>query len=68
MDEPVQNKPAESEQSYLPSKLLKIALPAGEYKLMHNEVGDRVTTDPKDAEIEMRKFAGEYKKKTNCSF
>lgn len=68
MDEPVQNKPAESEQSYLPSKLLIIALSAGEYKLMHNEVDDRVTTDPKDAEKEMRKFAGEYNKKTNRSF
>ncbi|MDY4818853.1 MAG: Fic family protein [Bacilli bacterium] len=40
----------------------------GDYKLMPNEVGGRVTTDPKDVKKEMKKLVDEYNKKTNHSF
>ena len=40
----------------------------GDYKLMPNEVGDRVTTNPKDVKKEMKKLVDEYNKKINHSF
>jgi Fic family protein len=40
----------------------------GDYKLMPNEVGDRVTTDPKEVRQEMKKLVDEYNKKTNHTF
>jgi Fic family protein len=40
----------------------------GDYKLMPNEVGDRVTTDPKEVRYEMKKLVDEYNKKTNHTF
>ena len=40
----------------------------GDYKLIPNEVGDRVTTDPKEVRQEMKKLVDEYNKKTNHTF
>jgi Fic family protein len=40
----------------------------GDYKLMPNEVGDRVTTDPKEVRQEMKNLVDEYNKKTNHTF
>lgn len=40
----------------------------GDYKLMPNEVGGRVTTNPKDVKKEMKKLVDEYNKKINHSF
>lgn len=40
----------------------------GDYKLMPNEVGDRVTTDPEEVKQEMKKLVDEYNKKANHTF
>lgn len=40
----------------------------GDYKLIPNEVGDRVTTNPKEVRQEMKKLIDEYNKKTNHTF
>lgn len=40
----------------------------GDYKLMPNEVGGRVTTDPKDVKKEMKKLIDAYNKKANHTF
>lgn len=40
----------------------------GDYKLIPNEVGDRVTTNPKKVRQEMKKLVDEYNKKTNHTF
>lgn len=40
----------------------------GDYKLLANEVGDRMTTDPKQVKEEMKKLVDSYNKKDNHTF
>ena len=40
----------------------------GDYKLIPNEVGDRVTTDPKEVKQEMKRLVDSYNKKANHTF
>ena len=40
----------------------------GNYKLMPNEVGDKVTTDPREVKQEMKKLVDKYNEKTKHTF
>ena len=40
----------------------------GDYKLLANEVGDRITTDPKQVKEEMKKLVDSYNKKDSHTF
>ena len=40
----------------------------GDYKLLVNEVGDRITTDPKQVKAEMKKLLDNYNQKEKHSF